>query len=383
MNEKTPKLLFIIPTLGHGGAQKVIVDLLDYLANSNVTANKFKLFLLTFREEKNPVHVVNSKVSLTSIDAIQNDSASFSKLLLSPLKLRKKVQSIEPDLIISFQDIANFPTILATVGLHIPLIVSERNDPKHYTGATLRTIIRNLLYPIAAKIVVQTENIAASMPRFLRNRSVVIIPNVVPKAPLQAKTDTPKQNRFFVISAGRLETQKNHKLLIESFSTLKTEHKNWSLIIYGEGSLRKKLATQIKNLGLEKCASLEPATDNIFKALSQAHLFVLSSDHEGFPNILAEAVSVGLPSIGFKSVSGVTELIINSENGTLLSEAQRNTTDLAKSMSELMNDPSKRKQMSMNCAQVSSKFRHEIVYAQWLEIIIQLTHARNKQNKKK
>ena len=179
-----------------------------------------------------------------------------------------------------------------------------------------------------------------------------------------------------MISAGRLETQKNHKLLVDSFAKIAAVHKNWNLKIYGEGSLRGLLETRVKILNIEDRVSIEPATKDIYHALSNAHLFVLSSAHEGFPNILAEAVATGLPCIGFASVSGVPELITDGENGVLLRDEQRNSDGLATAISSLIGDSERRQIMSENCKLIAVNYKPTTVHNAWVSLILELTSPR-------
>ena len=368
MNTTNIKLLFVIPTLGHGGAQKVITELMSNLIEVKRDELNCTIHLLTFREETDPVHKTHPAVNLEHIDVIDSTSASLKKMLGAPLKIRKEVKRIKPDLIVAFQDIANFPTIIASVGLKIPVILSERNDPRHYRVAIARNIMRKLLYRRANHVVVQTEIIARQMPRSIYKRTI-IIPNAVPKAPHQAMTGTPMDSSFSIISAGRLETQKDHNLLIEAFAKISSENGNWFLKIYGEGSLRQQLEEKIIELRLEAQVSIEPATNDIYDVLSKAHLFVLSSEHEGFPNILAEAVATGLPCIGFASVSGVPELIIDGKNGILLKDNQRNSQALATAMSSLIADKQAREIMSKNCRLVAKHYKSDTIYTSWINLI--------------
>lgn len=122
-----------------------------------------------------------------------------------------------------------------------------------------------------------------------------------------------------IITCGRLEAQKNHKLLIDAFAEAIKEHPYARLKIYGEGSLRDVLQEQIDKLGLQDKAFLMGATNDVAKALQTADLFVLSSDYEGMPNALMEAMAAGVPCISTDCpCGGPRSLIDNYNNGVLI-----------------------------------------------------------------
>ncbi|OED36848.1 hypothetical protein AB833_25920 [Chromatiales bacterium (ex Bugula neritina AB1)] len=361
------KLLCVIPTLGHGGAQKVMVELIHSLLYTSSRKVEFEISLLTFREEVDPIYKVDKCVKLFSIDAIIDDTPSLTSFLKSPLAIRRHIKTISPDIILSFQDIANFPVILAAFGLKIPVISSERMDPRFHTAAPVRKFLRLLLYNRLHRVIVQTTLIAEQMPKSIKPK-LRVIPNAVPP-PAQNLSGTIGTATNTIISAGRLEAQKDFSLLINAFAQL-PEKTKWRLKIFGEGSLRTTLQAQIDTLNLNKLVTLEPATTNIFTELFKAKIFVLPSRYEGFPNILSEAVSAGLPSIAFDSVSGTRELITNNSNGILLSESQRTPLALAQALLSLMDSPDTRLKMKQNCEPIAATFNPEIVYQKWMDLII-------------
>jgi len=367
MSSDSLNFLFVIPTLGHGGAQRVVTDITRSLIDSGKFNEQCSFTVLTFRKETNPIHQPHSSVQLEHIDVLAGKTTAATRLVGTPLKLRKAIKRINPSAIISFQDIANFPVLIASIGLGIPVIVSERNDPEFYSMAKLRSLFRQLLYPLAAKVVVQTEKIAEQMPSSISQR-LVLIPNAIPSTSQRAFTAKSHNSTYTIVNVGRLENQKDQALLIDAFAKL--DNDKWSLRIYGEGSLRSKLEDHLISHNLERSASIEPATSSIFETLAQAHLFVLSSEHEGFPNVLAEAIAVGLPTIGFESASGVSDLIMDEKNGLVLTENQRNADDLSDAMNKLMEDPKKRSAMSDECPEIAARYLPEKIFDQWYQLII-------------
>ena len=165
-------ILCIIPTLGHGGAQRVLVELAEHLASST----RYQVSFLIFKGNENEEYFYKpgDNIPVHCIDSVQGNSVSWLALLQTPNRLRKRIKAIAPDVIVSFQDIANFPTLLATLGLDSRVIISERLDPTHHPAAKIRQLARSIFYPLADSIVVQTNHIAKQMPKRAREKVSVL-----------------------------------------------------------------------------------------------------------------------------------------------------------------------------------------------------------------
>ena len=124
------------------------------------------------------------------------------------------------------------------------------------------------------------------------------------------------EKQKLIISIGRLETQKNQKMLIRAFSIFERNHPDYQLVIYGEGSQRGELEGLVSELNLTGRVLLPGVVKNVFECLQKAEVFVLSSYFEGMPNTLLEAMCIGVPSVSTK-VSGAVDLIEDGKNGYL------------------------------------------------------------------
>jgi len=187
----------------------------------------------------------------------------------------------------------NFRAILATRGLPVKTLVSVRNDPNKEYAGKLGAFVGKVLLPMADGCVFQTKEAQEWFPERLQRKSKIIY-NAVKEDFYQIER-TPVRGE--IVTCGRLVEQKNHALLIDAFSEVLKKYPFVTLKIYGEGALREKLQHQINDLGLEKKAFLMGATSDVEKVLQTADLFVLSSDYEGMPNALMEAMAAGVPCI--------------------------------------------------------------------------------------
>jgi glycosyltransferase involved in cell wall biosynthesis len=154
------------------------------------------------------------------------------------------------------------------------------------------------------------------LPDVLHHKTTVIYnPINIPKEAIGLGLRTEKKN--LIVSVGRLESQKNHHLLLKAFAKFQDKYPDYLLVIYGVGSKFDMLQSLVKELHLEENVSFPGKTSNVPEAIAGAKMFVLSSLFEGMSNALLEAMAIGIPCISTR-VSGSTELIENHVNGLLV-----------------------------------------------------------------
>lgn len=374
-------ILFVIPTLGHGGAQKTIVDLCKMIVNSShhtkrneeINSHKYEnnVSLATLAKENVIPHFFETPdgVKVFTTNTYSNHKVvSALRMCAAPFRLRHIVKANSIDIIISFQDIANFPVLLGCAFLRTRIIVSERQDTRFYNFPGIRSIARCLLYPLASRIVVQTELIRKQMPNKVKSKTIVI-PNACPSFTTRADPEKAISFKYRALTVGRLEKQKNLEFLVASGPEIFSQCDDWCIDIYGSGSLAEKLADDISNLSLENNIFLCKPTKNIEQTLSMYNLFVFPSLYEGFPNALAEAVAAGLPTIAYSDVSGVAELISHNKTGLILDRDQTHTQELSKAMITLMKDDERRIQMGKAAIQLAQRFNSKKIYSQWSQVV--------------
>jgi len=357
-------ILCIIPTLGHGGAQRVLVELAEHLA----AKTHYQVAFLIFKGDEEYFYKPSEKIPVHCTDSVQGGSISWLALFQTTNRVRKKIKSIAPDLIISFQDVANFPTLLATLGHKSKVIVSERLDPTYHPVAKARRLVRSLLYPLADSIVVQTSHIAKQMPK-RSFKKVSVIPNPAPNVSMIAATHIPSENGFRAIAAGRLEEQKNFSFLIDAIAHAQSHLDGWHIDIYGEGSQRKHLQDKIESLGLDKLITIHSAIKDLGAEMRQSHLYLLTSKYEGFPNVLLEAIAYRLPCIANRSVSGVDELIQNNINGIALAANRNSPEHFGDKLAKLANNADLRESMGKNCKKIVETYHRDELYSRWEDLI--------------
>ncbi len=171
---------------------------------------------------------------------------------------------------------------------------------------------------------------------------------------------------YRVISIGRYAYEKGFDRLIKAWSLIVQQVPDWSLHIFGEGSLRPMLTKQIKDLHLENSVFLDGATNDIGKELSNSSIVAFTSHYEGFPMAMIEAESVGLPVVSFDTPCGPKDIIKDGEDGFLIKNGD--IEGLGKKLLSLMQDDKLRKAMGEKAFENSKRFTPEAIMPQWISL---------------
>lgn len=191
--------------------------------------------------------------------------------------------------------------------------------------------------------------------------NIEIIPNAAPDVP--EITYNPSSHR--IIAVGRLDYQKGFDRLIDAWSMVSEDlRKEWNLDIFGQGEWKEMLEKKIDGLGMGSSVKINPPTKDIFKEYASSAFIVMSSHYEGLPMVLIEAMSCGLPGVCFDFKCGPKDIIIDGENGLLISEGD--VPGLAKAMERLMFDESLRTRMSGEALSIREPYSEKRVMEQWV-----------------
>lgn len=259
----------------------------------------------------------------------------------------------------------------------VRLVAAERNAPEMYRfrcGPLQRWATFRLL-GLADIIAIQMGSYAAGYPKYLQGR-IVIIPNPVPIAHDDARPDMADAGGgFTVLTVSRLDpVQKRIGCLVGAFSLLAERFPAWRLRIIGDGPEKAALLQRIEECGLGEQVHIEPSTPDIFDAYARSHLFAIPSRWEGFPNALAEAMSHGLPAVGFAQAAGVAELI--GLDGGWLADGLDDEVTFAAALAVAMVDGEERLRRGRNAAQHMSHYTPDRQFDRWADLIRSLTRNR-------
>ena len=284
--------------------------------------------------------------------------------LLAPL--RRILEETEPDVIVSFQPAA---TKLLVIDLDIttPVITMSHGDPEDYFHFYPKAEI-----PAVEKCAmnqVLLPSFKEHLLHHLPNAKVTVIGNAIPQ--YKKQVDLKRDKEIYRIGfLARLS--KNHKqphLLIEAFCKLADEFSNWELVLWGvkEGeAFFKQMELIISAHGLQDRICFAGSTNNVEDALASCDIFAFPSAYEGFGLSLGEAMSKGLPAVGFASCSAVNELIIDGYNGIL---CEAGTDGLARGLKKLMSNQALRVEYGTNANASMKVYAPDRIWGQWEQLL--------------
>lgn len=344
------KLTFVTATLTSGGSERVM----------SIVANKmqergYEVEIICLNDQI-VFYPINEGIKITHVE-VEAGTKSLPKKLCW---FRKHIQKTQPDVVIAFMVSVYTVTLLALIGIDIPVISSVRNDPAY--SNLRKKITRKLLLPRSAHVVVQTQQIKKFFNKSIQNMTTVIYNPVNEKVfKLQPSK---KENR--IISVGRLYPQKDQKTMIEAFAKVSEHHPDWQLVIFGEGPERKALELLVERLKVKDKVYMPGRSENIIDELNKSKIFCLSSIYEGMSNALVEAICVGLPIVTTK-VSGTEELIQDGKNGFTVNIGDKES--MAKALTKIIEDENLQNQFAEKNKAQAIKFETNTIVNQW-EVLV-------------
>ncbi|MEO1020286.1 MAG: glycosyltransferase, partial [Pseudomonadota bacterium] len=221
------RLTLVIAHLGAGGAQKVLISLANHWATLGFTVT-----LVSVASIQSPLYF-KPHDSVTLIDlSLAGEAKGLWQALTNNLRrlarLRHVIHESRPDAVLSFLSVTNINTLIATRGLGVQVIVSERGDPDRATLSPFRRWLRRVVYPWAFRLVTQTEH-ARDRFRGTVQRRALVIPN-----PVDTPTIHRPANGCTVVGVGHLVDVKGFDILLEAFARVAGRHGEWRLVIWGE-----------------------------------------------------------------------------------------------------------------------------------------------------
>jgi len=353
-NKKINKICFSVNKIFlSGGAERVICVLASEFAQRGIDVT------IITQESTECGYPLHSDVKVLATRT--NCGIPGIRLLVRCIKLRKMVKKLNPDVLISFMTLNNVLTIASLLGVRTPIIVSERIYPGAITGIVAK--LRSLLYPLCEGFVFQTDSAKKFFDKKIQDRSAVIFNPLVDNIP-QKCTESEK----VIVTAGRMTKQKNHVLLIKAFGEFVKENPDYKLVIYGKGEEQNNLENLIKELNLTDKVFLPGTTKTLLYEMSKSEMFVLSSDYEGMPNVLAEAMAIGLPCVSTDCAGGGAKALIDDRtNGILVPCADEKA--LTSAMCEVVSNAELAKMLGSNAAKIKEPLSRKSIAEQWLTYI--------------
>lgn len=352
------KILIVIGQMECGGSEQVVNSLHKILNNLNYSS---QLLILGNVDKKLFPDLVNYIVYSSKSDRFGKFRSNIEKIKF----IRSQINYYIPDIVVSFIDSTNILTILSMINIKIPLIISERNNPEKSKMSKIWFYLRFITYPFANCLVVANNGLKDLCFKKKYNKNIKIIPNIV-------KEDTSNNrqlNSKKIIAVGSLTSQKRYDLLIDAIDVLKNKNRlnGYTLNIFGSGYLFEYLRIKITSKKLESFITLHGQVNSIYDEYNKSEIFVLSSEYEGQPNVLLEAMSCGLACIATDCDFGPGEIIQNNLNGLLV--AVNNVEALASSIERLIYNYQLRTYLGGNAKKtIKEKYTREKIAANWISL---------------
>ncbi len=302
------KIAIFLYSLASGGAERIVSVLLKrlykkyditlFLMNDTIFYNIPKEIKIIFLEKSKPN---------------ENGFIKFLKLPILGWKYKNLLKQQNISLSLSLMTRPNYINLFAKIlGSKAKTVISERSYfSNQYNYANLQSFINKKLvrlYNVADLIVANADgNMHDLQENFHIKAKMIRIYNLLDIKMINDKKKQPidiKKQRFTFVTIGRLDSGKNHKLLLEAIKNIDAD-----LWIIGDGELREDLGLRIEDLRLGDRVKLLGRQNNPYKFLNKADCFVFSSNHEGFPNVLLEALACGLPIVSTDCKSGPREIL--------------------------------------------------------------------------
>lgn len=311
------KIVFVSGNLSNGGAQRVISIIASRLAERGCEVS----LLLFCRSEKE--YPISDKIKVRSFCKSYEEYSQMPKMARITC-LKKFIKEIKPDVAVGFTE-GGYALYLASFGMNFKKIASARIDPKLIMeDQGLRAMINRHWFYRADAVVLQTEGQLGRVPMKLRKKSLVI-PNPISEAALQDSCTSDYEKCRRIVMVGRLDEQKNYPMAFQAIDIVRKKFSDVHLDIFGKGELEEELLQLIERMDLSANVSLRGWTQDVLTEYRNHDLYLLTSDYEGMPNALMEAMAAGIPCISTDCATGPSDLITDGENGYLVSMGDAET----------------------------------------------------------
>ena len=394
VNQK--RIAFVIAHLGAGGAQRVVTTAANALVERGIDVHVVTIFNeptdaydLDPRVRRHrasgpllPVHVngetrIDGGITrspavspakpelLVRLSGRLGGLAAFSLSLARRSRwLRKTIRGIEPDAVLSFLTQTNILTLLATRGLSVRTVISERNDPRRQSHRRRVLFMRKMIYRWSDVVTANSLGAVDALGDFVPANKLAFLPNPL-SLDERAVPATFAAPTFITVT--RLVEQKGLDVLLRAAARAFESLPSWRLAIVGDGPLRAELQALADELGIAQRIDWLGQVSNPAVYLKAAKFFVLTSRFEGSPNALLEAMACGLPAVVSDASPGPLELIGDDDAGLIVPVEGIEATSAA--ILRLANDPALRERLGQAAIARTEIHKTDRAMEVWLELL--------------
>lgn len=373
------KIMFHLNTLEHGGAERVVSNLANELCKSDevIVATEW------YGEDE---FELDSRVKRIHVGLRTSDEnkGRISKILLRNKYLKKAIKEEAPDVVIAFAQKAIYRTLMIGAGIKSKIIVCVRIDPVAFYSKPIDRLVIKLFNHRADGAVFQTEQQRDFFPKHLRDISTIIINPVHDKYHLKNEYETissttPKSKS--IVTHSRLVDFKNHSLLIDAFMKVHEIYPDYILRIIGPDSFdgsKEIIEQKIEDYNASSFIQLFGGSDTIEKDVPKSQIYVLSSDYEGMPNTLVEAMCMGMSIVATDCPPGAPRMLMGEPDevfGKLMITSRgilvpiKDADAMAEGIEYLIENPAYAKEAGFNASKIYDETNTSYIVKRWKEYI--------------
>ena len=359
------RIVFHLNCLERGGAERVVSVLAGQFAEWG-----YEVYIATEWQGEDE-YTIDSRITRVHVGLAgkQENYGRFGKFFARIINLRKFLKKTEPDIVIAFARKANYRALTATIGTKIPVIISTRIAPVGCYDHLTDKIQIPILFRRAAGCVFQTQEQKEFFPKFIRDKSRIIL------NPIDSKfigNPFPSQREKLVVHSGRIVDFKNQEMLIRAFLEVHKKHPDYTLKIFGadaKDGTWEKLVALIEENNAEDYVKLMGSSSQLEKDMITGAVAAFSSNEEGMPNAMLEAMALGLPVVATDCPPGGPRMvIIPEENGLLIPVGD--TASLTVAINRLIEEPAFAENLGKNAMEIGKKAGVEMISREWEEYMI-------------
>lgn len=343
------KIFLIVPTLGTGGGEKLVIDLAK-----NIDKNIFDVNIISLYPKQNTLYEKIIEENNINIIYMNKKLGVDFKIVLDIIKLFKQYK---PDIV---------HTHLYVMPYVLPAVILCNTKSRIHTVHSiaekeadgLLRLIMNIAYKLfkfkPVGICNYVQESIEDVYKIQKDKIACIYNGIDTNIFKYEEIDDNSNDKSInIISTGRMQPVKNHKLMIDAFSEVCSVIPNLKLTILGDGELRSEIEQQINIKEISDKVNLKGVVADVASQLKSSDIYIMTSNYEGLPLSILEAMSCGLPIISTKA-GGVVDIVNDGENGILVDI--NNKQQLIEAMIKLIKDEKLRKNMSQKSNEFSKLY---------------------------
>lgn len=361
------KIVFHLNSLERGGAERVVTNLSGQFA-----AHGYEVYIATEWQGEDE-YETDSRIKRVHVglDSRQEKHNRVRKFMDRIFNLRRFLKKVKPDIVIAFARKANYRALTAAIGTGILVVISIRIAPVGCYDHLSDKIQIPILFRRAAGCVFQTQEQRAFFPEFIQKKSRIILNAISPKF---IGNPIPTEREKAVVHSGRIVDFKNQLMLVRAFEEVHKKHPDYVLKIFGQDThdgTWEKLEALIQENQAWDYVKLMGVSEQLEKDMINGAVAAFSSDMEGMPNAMLEAMALGLPVVATDCPPGSSRMLINpGENGLLVPVGDENA--MAAAINSLIENRDFAEKLGHNAAQIGKKAGAEMIFREWEDYLLNI-----------